>query len=146
MNSKVEETEQAFMKTILNLCLLCLSVMSPMKSKSLLLLTVAVGLVPALAFKVQAQTAVQAWVQGYSAPANSVYTGQNLAVDSSGNVIVVGNGDTGTGNNWLVIKYTGAGAVLWTNRYSGSVNESASAAAVAVDGSGSRCWEHHPSQ
>jgi hypothetical protein len=136
MNSKAEETEQTFMKTKFNLGLLCLSVMSPMKSKSMLLVAVAAGLGSALAFKVQAQTAVQAWVQRYSAPANSIYTGQKLAVDSSGNVIVVGNGDTGTGNNWLAIKYTGAGTMLWTNRYSGLANESAFASAVAVDGSG----------
>src|SRR5262245_36527403 len=29
------------------------------------------------------QTAVQAWVQRYSAPANTIYTGQKLVVDSS---------------------------------------------------------------
>src|SRR5690242_19080100 len=80
-----------------------------------------------LASRVQAQTAVPAWVQRYSAPANTFYTSQKLVVDSSGNVIVAGSGDIGSGNDWLVIKYTGAGAVLWTNRYHGLVNESASA-------------------
>ena len=122
------------MKTKLNLGLLCLSVMSPMKSKSLLLLTVAAGLASALAFKVQAQTAVQAWAQIYSAPASNSYTDQKLVVDSSGNVIVAGNGSDESGGDWLVIKYTGAGVPLWTNRYNGPGKSGMTA--MAVDGSG----------
>ena len=49
---------------------------------------------------------------------------------------MVGSGDIGSGNDWLVIKYTGAGAVLWADHYLGPVNGTASAFAVAVDGSG----------
>jgi uncharacterized delta-60 repeat protein len=101
-----------------------------------LLLAVAAGLASAPTPKVQAQVAVQAWVQRYSATADTAFTGQKLAVDSSGNVIVVGNGDIGSGNDWLVIKYTGTGTLLWTNRYYGPVNGSAVASALAVDGSG----------
>jgi uncharacterized delta-60 repeat protein len=104
-----------------------------METKHLLL---AVGLAFVVATEVQAQTAVQAWVQRYSAPANSTYSGQKLAVDSAGNVIVAGTGYDGVANNWLVIKYTGAGSGLWTNRYLGPTNSSASASALAVDGSG----------
>ncbi len=100
------------------------------------LLAVAVGLAAAPASNAQAQTAVPAWVQRYSAPANTSYTGQKLVVDSSGNVIVIGDGDIGSGNDWVVIKYTGAGVVFWTNRYFGPVNGSAFASAVTVDGSG----------
>src|SRR4051794_22248755 len=105
-----------------------------MKSKSLLLLAVAVGLASILAARVQAQIAVQAWAQVYSARANNSYTGEKLVVDSSGNVIVAGTGNDESGGDWLVIKYTGAGVALWTNRYNGPGNSGA--AALAVDGSG----------
>jgi hypothetical protein len=88
----------------------------------------------AVASKVQAQTAVQAWAQIYSAPANNYYTGQKLVVDPSGNVIVAGTGSDESGGDWLVIKYTGAGVALWTNRYNGPGQSGANA--LAVDGSG----------
>ncbi len=98
------------------------------------IVVIGVGLASALASKVQAQTAVQAWAKIYSAPVNNFYTGQKLVVDSSSNVIAAGNGSDESGGDWLVIKYTGAGVALWTNRYNGP--GSSAATALAVDGSG----------
>src|SRR6185436_14555994 len=53
--------------------------------------------------------------------------------DAAGNVIVVGSAhhtQTGSGSDILIIKYSGAGVPLWTNRYDGE------ARAAAVDGNG----------
>src|SRR5215470_2251190 len=102
-----------------------------MKTKYFLL---ALGLASALVSIVQAQPAVQAWAQIYSAPAYNNYAGQKLIVDPSGNVIVAGTGSDESGGDWLVIKYTGAGVALWTNRYNGPGQSGANA--LAVDGSG----------
>src|SRR5438445_323519 len=84
-----------------------------------------------------AQTAVQAWVQRYSHPADASDYAQEVVTDNAGNVIVAGYTDNGiNGADFLIIKYSGAGAPLWTNRYNGPGNGDDYAFAVAVDGSG----------
>jgi len=46
-----------------------------------------------------------------------------VVTDNAGNVIVAGHTDDGiTGGDMLVIKYSGAGVLLWTNRYNGPAN------------------------
>ena len=83
------------------------------------------------------QTAVQAWARRYSAPAESNDQVAKTVVDSSDNVIVAGSANGGTiGSDWLIIKYSGAGVPLWTNRYDGAANSDDVASAMAVDGSG----------
>ncbi len=60
-----------------------------------------------------------------------------LAVDGSNNVIVAGCSLSGSGGNYdyATIKYSSAGALLWTNRYSGPGNGDDYARDVAVDAS-----------
>src|SRR5262245_23047884 len=80
-----------------------------------------------------AQAAVtEAWVQHYGTEAASQDSASKVVTDAAGNVIVAGStvNQAGSRSEMLVIKYSGAGASLWTNRYNGS------ASAVAVDGSG----------
>src|SRR5688572_22981866 len=104
---------------------------------SLLALTLMVSLRPA-----HGQTAVEAWVQRYDGPVAdrpvaSDDRAEKIAVDSSGNVIVAGSSSQFTTEfDWLIIKYSGAGTPLWTNRYNGPANGDDQARAVAVDGSG----------
>src|SRR6266446_6204285 len=84
-----------------------------------------------------AQTSVQAWVQRYSHPADSYDEARKVVTDNAGNVIVAGFTDDGiTGGDFLIIKYSGAGVPLWTNRYDGPGNDFDQATAVAVDGGG----------
>jgi uncharacterized membrane-anchored protein len=61
-----------------------------------------------------------------------------IAVDGNGNVVVTGISDNGFNAYfaYATIKYSGAGAPLWTNRYSGPGNGHDSANALAVDRSG----------
>src|SRR6185295_3749947 len=70
-----------------------------------------------------AETGVQAWVQSYSHVTDSDARAQKVATDNANNVIVAGNTDDGvTGEDMLVIKYSGAGVPQWTNRYNGPAN------------------------
>src|SRR5262245_23992691 len=83
------------------------------------------------------QTDKQAWVQRYNGPGVSDDAARKLVVDAAGNVIMVGFSDADfTGADMLVIKYSGAGVGLWTNRYNGPGNGDDVANAVALDGSG----------
>src|SRR5688572_5939309 len=86
--------------------------------------------------KAQAQSAVQAWVQRYNGAAETGDRAHRIVVDTSGNVIVVGYSDDLRNRDWLILKYSGAGLPLWTNRYNGPGNSDDQAKAVAVDGTG----------
>jgi len=57
-----------------------------------------------------------------------------MAVDAAGNVVVTGN--SGDGPDYLTVKYSSAGALLWTNRYNGPGNGWDRYTQVAVDASG----------
>src|SRR5207249_1504956 len=84
-----------------------------------------------------AESAVQAWVQRYSHATDADDQARKVVIDNAGNVIVAGYTDERiTGRDMLVLKYSGAGVPLWTNRYNGPANSDDQAQAVAVDGSG----------
>jgi hypothetical protein len=76
-----------------------------------------------------AQAAVmEAWAQRYgSREIGTDDRAHKVVTDPAGNVLVVGNQN---GSEMLVIKYSGAGVSLWTNRYNGLPS------ALAVDRSG----------
>jgi hypothetical protein len=77
------------------------------------------------------------WTNRYSGPGNNNDILAALAVDGSNNVIVTGwSIGNGTTNDYATVKYSSAGAPLWTNRYNGPVNGDDRAAALAVDHSG----------
>jgi hypothetical protein len=68
---------------------------------------------------------------------NASDEGWKVATDNAGNVIVAGlTTDVMGGVDLLVIKYSGAGVPLWTNRYNGPGNGDDGAQSLAVDGDG----------
>ncbi len=103
--------------------------------------TVLLGILGILLFSwttATGQTATEAWVRRYSSTdADSYDYSHGIAVDSDGNAIVAGSTHEGfTGSDMLIIKYSGAGVALWTNRYGGPADRDDRARAVAVDKSG----------
>jgi hypothetical protein len=80
----------------------------------------------------------EAWVQRYGSEAGSEDYAYKVVTDAAGNVIVAGSTDNNQfgSADMLVIKYSGAGVPLWTNRYNGPGNSDDRASAVAVGGSG----------
>jgi len=63
-------------------------------------------------------------------------SGVGVAVDGSGNVIVVGNADPSYLNTWHTVKYSADGTrVLWTQNDSSGGSKGTYATGVAVDGS-----------
>jgi hypothetical protein len=82
-----------------------------------------------------AQPAVEAWVQRYGHLAGfSEDFAQKLVVDNAGDVIVAGTTTDGISfDDFLTIKYSGAGIPLWTNRYDGPTNLFDQLVSLAVD-------------
>src|SRR5260221_7001228 len=72
---------------------------------------------------------------GYGGAGNGADSASGVAIDGSNNVIVTGYSFNGTNDDYLTIKYSSAGAPLWTNRYNGPGNDIDVASAVAIDGS-----------
>jgi alpha-tubulin suppressor-like RCC1 family protein len=77
------------------------------------------------------------WTNRYNGTGNFDDIGEAVAVDGSGNLIVAGKTyESGGSDDYTVIKYSGAGLPLWTNRYNGPTNGSDRAQALAVDAEG----------
>jgi len=82
-------------------------------------------------------TGVPLWTNRYNGPANGDDQATAMAADSSGNVFVAGSSaGSGSGLDYVTIKYSGAGVALWTNVYNGTGNGDDEARGVAVDGGG----------
>src|SRR6516164_1082461 len=84
-----------------------------------------------------AQSGLPLWTNRFDGPADGYDQANGLAADSSGNVIVTGyitvtNGHSAFGT----IKYSSAGAALWTNVFSDISGNGASANAIAVNSNG----------
>ncbi|MHC4696266.1 MAG: CARDB domain-containing protein, partial [Planctomycetota bacterium] len=77
------------------------------------------------------------WYYGISAQNEYGDVAYGIAVDASGNVIVVGVQGFSSGNlNWHVRKYDPTGALLWADTYAGAAGLNDYAWAVAVDSNG----------
>lgn len=79
------------------------------------------------------------WHVTYDSPGANEDGAYGVAIDASGNVIVIGREkrlDLVETNNWRIFKYDPAGAVVWTRTHNGGPNMDDGAAAVAVDASG----------
>jgi hypothetical protein len=77
------------------------------------------------------------WVRKYNGTARQCDEPYALAIDDSGNVYVTGRSEgTGTGFDYLTIKYSSDGDSLWTARYNNYENGWDMAYAIAVDTNG----------
>ncbi len=74
------------------------------------------------------------WVARYNGPANRGDGGEELAVDSEGNVYVAGFSDgTDSMEDILAVKYDANGNELWVSQYNGSDNGTDEAEGLALD-------------
>src|SRR5262245_23953824 len=81
-----------------------------------------------------AEPVATAWVQRYSHAASAQSEAIKVVADHSGHAIVGGWSDDGeNGKDYLLIKYSGAGVAIWTNRYGGLGSSDERASDVAVD-------------
>src|SRR5438132_9166899 len=77
----------------------------------------------------------------YNGPGNGADYAYAAAVDGNGNVVVTGYSYGSGGNfDYATIAYSGAGVLLWTNRYNGPANgddqpQTKSCLAIGPDGS-----------
>jgi uncharacterized delta-60 repeat protein len=77
------------------------------------------------------------WVARYIGPTNSFDAAYAIAVDGSGNVYVTGESKgSGTGEDYVTIKYNTNGKQLWIARYNGPAKKWDKASAIALDSSG----------
>ena len=79
----------------------------------------------------------QPWARRYNGPANNDDQAYDIISDNDGNIIAAGySTGSGSGTDFLTIKYTPDGIGLWTNRHNGPENGTDKIESVAVDGSG----------
>jgi len=79
----------------------------------------------------------QEWLQVYDGPAHGLDNAKELVLDAAGNVYVTGfSQGNGTGKDYLTIKYSPSGQVLWMARYDGPANGDDEANGIAIDAAG----------
>ncbi len=82
-------------------------------------------------------TGTPLWTNRYNGPTNATDAAQALAISPNGDVIVTGiSPGYGTSDDFATIKYSNAGATLWTQRYAGSGSSYDRPQAVTVDREG----------
>ncbi len=74
------------------------------------------------------------WVRRLNGPGNMSDNANDIALDDSGNAYVTGHSwGVGTSHDYLTVKYSAAGAMLWASRYDGPDGNTESAYAISVD-------------
>lgn len=77
------------------------------------------------------------WVKRYDGSENDLDRINDIAVDRGGNVYVTGSClNSGTGFDYVTIKYSPTGGIIWVRKYNGSGNGSDAAHSIAIDDSG----------
>jgi hypothetical protein len=77
---------------------------------------------------------VALWTNRYDGTWHNDDYASAVAVDGSNNIVVTGRSlGTTYNDDYATVKYSSAGAPLWTNRYNGSADDYDQATAVAVD-------------
>jgi hypothetical protein len=79
----------------------------------------------------------QQWAARYNGTGGSIDIAYAIAVDEDGSIYVTG-GSTGSGSglDFLTIKYSSAGDTVWTRRYNGPKNDKDVAYSICLDDSG----------
>jgi len=89
---------------------------------------------PGIVLLKHAASGLPLWTNVYSAGYGDDFVSE-LALDPEGNVVIAGASDgSGTGLDYLTIKYSGAGVPLWTNRFSRSFSDMARALTIDPHG------------
>jgi hypothetical protein len=74
------------------------------------------------------------WVRRYNGPIGSADMGNDIVVNSLGNICVAGQSfGIGSGSDYMTISYDSAGNELWVARYSGPIPGTDRAQAIAAD-------------
>ena len=82
-------------------------------------------------------TGTYQWEARYNGPANGDDIAAGFTVDASGNSYVTGYSDgTGTGKDYITIKYSAAGVQQWASRFNGPGNSNDYSNAVCIDTAG----------
>jgi len=76
------------------------------------------------------------WVSRYNTNNITSESGAAVAVDSTGCVYVAGTVVVGSSTDYLTVKLSQSGEILWVTNYNGPGNSGDAAAAVAVDAAG----------
>ncbi|GAB4133871.1 MAG: hypothetical protein Fur0041_06470 [Bacteroidia bacterium] len=80
---------------------------------------------------------VQQWASLYNGPGNGFDEGYDVIADPAGNVYITGGSDgSGTGSDYVTIKYNNAGAQQWATRYTFTGANPDVAYAIALDNTG----------
>ncbi|NOS69368.1 MAG: hypothetical protein HOP33_05485, partial [Verrucomicrobia bacterium] len=78
---------------------------------------------------------VPLWTNLFKGAGNGDDKARSLAVDASGNVYVTGYATgNGSSHDYATMKYSAAGAPLWTNLFNGATNSQDYAVSLALDG------------
>lgn len=77
----------------------------------------------------------QLWSKTFNGAANSFDQPRAMALDADGNIYVTGTSRSATGNDYATVKYSPAGAELWTARYNSDADDVPTAICVGADGS-----------
>ncbi|MEO8514318.1 MAG: SBBP repeat-containing protein [Ignavibacteria bacterium] len=92
-------------------------------------------LLMALSFTISSQVSQQ-WMADYNGPTNFTDSARNVIVDNAGNVYVAGSSRGVNAQDYTVLKYNSAGALLWEARYDGPAHGNDDAQWMITDDSG----------
>ncbi len=78
-----------------------------------------------------------AWVRRFQGPGSADDRPTGIVADGFGNVYVTGYASgSSSGHDFVTLKYSSAGALLWTKYYNGSANADDNSRAITQDGTG----------